>query len=138
MDDGEIRYPDAMVVEDGFRQRLVARQHEPARIASRVRHAQQLEIRDDVVVEGAELVERLHHVEHDIGLPFFHGAPDDLEIVADAERVHVVPHLAQCGDDVVLRLPGDRHQIVAGNVLGRHQVIVHQHQHPQLPHSATR
>jgi hypothetical protein len=68
MDDGEVGDRNPVIVEDGLRQRLVARQHEAARIAPRVGDAQQFQIRHHVVVEGAELVKRLHHVEDDVGL----------------------------------------------------------------------
>ena len=44
---------DAVVGEHLLRQRLVARQHQAARVAAGVGHAQQLEVADDVLVERA-------------------------------------------------------------------------------------
>ena len=52
-----------------LRQRLVARQHQPARIAAGVGQPQQLEMADDVLIEDRDVVEALEQVEGDVRLP---------------------------------------------------------------------
>ena len=138
MDDREIRDRNPVIVQDGLREGLVARQHQAPRVAAGVRHAQQFQIRHHVVIEGAELVERLHHVEDDVGLELVDGAPHHPEIVANPDRMNIVPELMERRDHVVLGLPRHGHQVVAAHVLRRDQVVVHEHQHAALLHSATR
>ena len=46
-------------------------------------------------------------------LPLLDRPPHHRQVVADAERVHVVLQLAQRHQDVVLGLPRHRHQVVA-------------------------
>ena len=55
------------------------------------------------------------------------------EVVLDAEHVDVVLELvAQRREDVVLGPPRRRLRVDAGDVVGRHQVVVHQHEHAKL------
>jgi hypothetical protein len=49
--DLELGNVDAVIGEDRLGERLVARQHEAARIAAGVRHAQELEVARNVLVE---------------------------------------------------------------------------------------
>ena len=57
------------------------------------------------------------------------------EVVLDAEHVDVVLEIvAQRLEDVVLGPPLRRREVVAGDVVGRHQVVVHQDEHAQLSH----
>ena len=121
---GEFRHGDPVVRHQLLRQRLVARQQEPARVAPGVRHAQQLEIADDVLVEEVDVVERLEEVEDNRRLPLLHGEADRVELVLNAERLDLVPVLAQRRDDVELGLPLGVHHVDAGEVVGRHQVLV--------------
>ena len=43
-DDREVRHRDAVVREELLRERLVARQNQPARVAAGIRQAQQFEV----------------------------------------------------------------------------------------------
>jgi hypothetical protein len=90
------------------------------------------------VIERAQLVKRLHHVEDDVRLLLLDGAADDREVVAHAEWMYFVSHLPQRRQHVVLGLPLDGQQIVSGHVIRRHHVVVHEHEHAQHSHSATR
>ena len=63
---GGRRHRDAVVVEYLFRQCFVARHDHPARVAAGVAEPQQLEVAHDVLIECADLVKRLHQVEHDV------------------------------------------------------------------------
>ena len=57
------------------------------------------------------------------------------EVVLDAEHVDVVLEIvAQRLEDVVLGPPLRRRDVVTGDVVGRHQVVVHQHEHAKLSH----
>ena len=66
-----------MVREERLRNRLVPREHQPSRVASRVRDPQQLEVTHDVLVKGAHFVKRFEHVERDVRLSLFDGPADD-------------------------------------------------------------
>ena len=67
-DHHELGNRDAMVGEQLLRQRLVAREDQAARIASRVGEVKQLEIADDVLIEGGDAGKRLHEIEDDVRL----------------------------------------------------------------------
>ena len=66
--DHEVGHGDAVADQQRLRERLVAREHQPARVAARVGDPQQLEEAHDVAVEHADAVERLEQVEDDVGL----------------------------------------------------------------------
>ena len=57
-----------------------------------------------------------------------------LEVVVDAEHAHLVAHLAQRLDDVVLHLPLGLEDVDAGRVVGRHQVVVDEGEDADLLH----
>ena len=95
----------------------------------------QLEIADDVLIEGPDFVERFEHVERNVRLELFVGLPDAREIVLDAERMHLVTELVtQRAQDVVFGSPGRGLEIVAGDVGRRDLIVVHQDEHAQLAH----
>ena len=50
------------------------------------------------------------------------------EVVVDAEHAHLVSHLAQRLDDVVLHLPLGFEDVDAGRVLGRDEMVVDERQ----------
>ena len=60
--------------------------------------------------------------------------PDAAEVVVDAEHAHLVAHLAQRLDDVVLHLPLGLEDVDAGRVLGRHEVVVDEREDAELLH----
>ncbi len=66
--DREVRHRHAVVGEQLLRQRLVARQDQAARVAAGVGQAQQLQVADDVLIEGGDAGERLQQVEDDVRL----------------------------------------------------------------------
>ena len=132
---------DAMVREQLLRQRLVAREQQPARIAARVGQLQQLEMRDDVLIEDRDVVEALEQIEGDVRLPFGRQAPDLAEVVVDAQRLDLMTHRRQRGDDVVLGPPRRRCDVGAFRDLGRrNQMAMDERDDPHLgdAHSATR
>jgi hypothetical protein len=110
-----------MVGQQLLRERLVAGEDQPARVAAGVPEAQQLEVADDVLVEGRDAGKRLHQVEDDVRLeePGVGGCRRGRR---DAEHAHLVTHLAQRLDDVVLHLPLGLEDVDAGGVLGRDEV----------------
>ena len=64
--------------------------------------------------------------------------PDAAEIVVDAEHAHVVAHLAQRLDDVVLHLPLGLADVDAGRVLRRDEMVVHEREDADLLHRNSR
>ncbi len=96
---------------------------------------------DDVLVEDRDIVESFEQVERDVGLPAGRGAPDVAEVVVDAERLHLMAHGLERGDDVVFGAPGSRGEIGAfRDRFGRNEVPVHEREDAQLrpAHNATR
>ena len=127
-----------MVGEELFGERLVAGEDQPARIAPRVRHSQQLEIADDVLIVGGDAGERLHEIEDDLRLEAGNRLTDARQVVVDAEHFDVVPALPQRLDDVVLHLPLGLEHVDAGGVLRWHEVLVDERENTNLPHSINR
>ncbi len=134
----ELGHRNAMVGEQHLRERLVPRQHQAPRVAAGVGLPQQLEVADDVLVEDRHFVEVLEHVEGDVRVEVAHRRADDAQVVLDAEDPHLVAHVPERRDDVVLGLPVDGQQVVVRHVLGRDQVVMDERQHAQFSHSATR
>ena len=135
--DQEIRHRDAVIRHQLLGQRLVARQRQAARIASRVRHLQQLEIADDVLIEHDDVVERLHQVEGDGRLELVHRLLDGRQIVVHADHADLVAEHLQRADDVVLHAPfgGFRRRLV-DFLVGRLEALVHEGEHALRFHSA--
>ena len=121
-----------MIGEQLFRERLVAREDQPARIASGVAKPQQLQIADDVLIEGRDAGKRFHQVEDDVQLEEAGGRTDAGEIVVHAEHAHLVPLLAQRLDDVVLHLPLRLEDVDARRVLGWDEMFVHERKDASL------
>jgi hypothetical protein len=84
-----------VIREQLLRQRLVARQQEPAGVAAGVGQLQQLQVRDDVLVEDGDVVEPFEQVEGDVRLPLGGEAADLAEVVVDAERLALVAEAGQ-------------------------------------------
>ena len=74
-----------MVRQQFLRQRFVACQEQPARIAARIRQFEQLEMTDDVLVEDRHVVESFEKIEGDVRLPLCGSAADIAEVIVDAE-----------------------------------------------------
>jgi hypothetical protein len=104
-EDCEVRARNPVVGEDLLGERLVAAQHEAARVAARVGDAQELEIRHHVLIVRRQAVELLEEIEGDVRLPLLDRLADDPQVAPDPERAHLVAELAQRAHDVVLRLP---------------------------------
>ena len=69
-------------------------------------------------------------------LEILDGLAQGGEVVIQPELVHLVAQVAQPVDHVVLGLVLEDLLIgLAGDVVGRHQVDVHQHEHPLLAHA---
>src|SRR4029079_6779011 len=90
-----------------LRDGLVAREHEAARVAAGVRHVEQLEVRDDVLVEDRDVLEVLEQVEDDVRLELLDAGADDAEVCADPELADLVAEVAERPYDVKLGLPLD-------------------------------
>ena len=126
-----------------LRERLVAREHEPARVAAGVGNAEQLQVGDDVLVEDRHVLEVFEQVEDDVGSEVLDRGADDAEIGADALRLHVVAERAERLQHVVLGLPLDAREVGVAGVVRRKEHLLHKGQHLQLrpppsAHSATR
>ena len=70
-EDGEARHVDTMIGENLFRERLVFRKGQAARVASRVGKLHQFQIADDVLVEHGLAVKLFDEIEGDVRLVFF-------------------------------------------------------------------
>src|SRR5262245_60020207 len=137
-EDGELGHRDAMVGQQLLRDALVARQHEAARVAAGVRHAEQLEVADDVLVVDRDVVEVLEQVEHRLRLELVQGVADHAQVAAHPEALHLVPQLPERADDVELGLPFHLGDVDALHVVRGNQRFVHEGQQAQLLHRATR
>ena len=80
----EARGRDAVIGEYLLRERLVARDHHPARVAARVGQTHQLEERDHVLVVGNDALELLEQVEGDVWLPVGDRRTKLREVVAES------------------------------------------------------
>ena len=135
----ELRRGNAVIRQQLFRQRLVTRQQQAARIAAGVRLAQQLEERDHVLVVGDDAVEFLEQVEDDLRLPLGDDAAQLLETVGDAEAAHLVTGFLERRDDVELGAPlFDVFCAVSFETVGRNQRGMHHDQRAQSLHSERR
>ena len=133
----EGRRRHAVVMHELLGRVLAARQHQAARIAAGVGHAQQLEIAHHAVVVDRLAVELLQQVEHHMRLEALDRVADRRQLVLDAERHHLVAAAAQRADHVVFGLPGvDLLLAVALERIRRHQIRMRQHQDAELLHSA--
>src|SRR5687767_2671911 len=94
-----------MIREQLACQRLVAGEREPAGVAARVRHPEELEVADYVLIEHDDVVERLEEVEYDRGSKLLQGLPDGREVVVHLDEHELVATLAERGDDVPLHAP---------------------------------
>ena len=87
----EGRHRDAVIVHQLLRQVLAARQHQAARIAAGIGHAQQFEIARDVLVVDRLAVELLEQVEDDVAASSSRSASRiGLSSSLHAERAHLV------------------------------------------------
>jgi hypothetical protein len=127
-----------VIGEQLLRQRLVASEDQAARIAACVGQVQQLQITDDVLIEGRNTREGLHQVENDVGLEESGDRSNAPRVVTDPQHPHFMTHLAQRLDDVVLHLPLGLENVDAGGVLGWHEVVVNEGEHAQLLHRCSR
>ena len=93
---GELGGRNAVIREQRLREGFVARQHQPARVASRVRRLHQLEVADHVLIEHADLAEALHEIEDDARPKSVIAWRDDAEIVLDADLAHLCPMSLRC------------------------------------------
>ncbi len=124
-----------MVVQDLLRQRLIAGEHQAAGIAAGVGHSHELEKAHDVLVEHRLAVKLLEQVKDDMRLEVLDGAAERRQVVIEPERLDLVALLTQAGDHVIFGLVFDDLLLwLAGDVVGGHQVSVHQHEHPLLEH----
>ena len=132
------RDPDPVIHEQLLRQGLLARDDQSARVAAGVRHAQQLEQADDVLVEEDVALEFLEQVEREVRLEFVDRITDRVQLVLHAKGAHFMAELLQGAGDVVfglVRKPdfgGQRH-----GIRWRDQVRMHQGQHFQSFHRIT-
>ena len=129
----EVGERHAVVREHLLGERLVAREHQAARVAAGVRHLQQLEVGHHVRVPDRDVVEGLDQVEGDLRLPVLDRAraagrgrrrsPSTCTSWPSARRAlttsYSVFHSARAASLLV-------------RAVGRHQALVHERQHPQL------
>ena len=94
-----------MVGQQLFAQDLVPRQHQAARVTARIRLAQQLQIRDHVLVVTDDAVEFLEQVEHEVWLAILDRQAKVGEAVENAYAVHLVAGPLERRNYVVLSAP---------------------------------
>ncbi len=134
---GEGRRRHAVIVHELFRQILAARQHQAARVAAGVGHAGEFEVAHHAVVVDRLAVKLLEQVEHHMRLEALHRVADRPQLVAHAERHHLVAAAAQRRDHVIFGLP-DIDLLFAESLqrLRRHEVRMRQQQDAAPFHSA--
>ena len=116
-------------------ERLVTRQQQAARVATRIGLAHQLEERDDVLIVGDDAVEFLQEIENDIRLPVGDCAAQLREAVQHSHATDVVPRFAQGRGDVVLSPPlFDFLFCMTFEIFRRHQTLVHDHERAHFFH----
>ena len=134
-EDFALGHRDAVVGEQLFRQRLVAREQQAARIAAGVGQLQQLQVADDVLVEDRDVVEPLEEIERDVRLPVRRRPADVAQVVVHAESLHFVAHGGERRNHVVFsapRLGGDVDTRL--DTRRRNEMPVHQRQHTEAAH----
>ena len=126
-EDTESRHPNSVVREDLLRQRLVAGQKKPARVASGVGGPLELQVTDDVRVEDRFAIELLEEIEHDVRLELLDRGPKRGQLVAQADHYHVVSEPAQPLAHVELGLErGDLCRGKRADVFGGDETLVHE------------
>ena len=124
-----------MIGEQLFRERLATRQHQTARIAAGIRHAQQFQIARHILVIGGFAVELFEQVENHIRLPFLDRLANGAQFVLNADRGDFMAGRTQGGDDVILRLPNMLLLFaVAFQRIRRREIRMHQHQDAEWLH----
>ncbi len=73
-----------------------------------------------------------------MGFPGIDRPADDAEILFHPQRLRLMTDRSQRGHDVELRLPFGLLDIDTGRILGRNEMLVHEHQDFESFHSATR
>ncbi len=128
-----------MIGQDFLGQALVASQHQAARIAAGVGYPQEFKVGHDVLIIDRDPVEFLEEVEGDLRLPLFDRLPNHGQVIAQAQGLHLMSHVPERRDDVILRLPLDGREIhTFPGLLRRDQVFVHERQDAEFLHRATR
>ena len=91
---------DAMIAEDLLRNGFVLAQRQAGGAATGEWQAVHLQERDNVLVEGAVVVELIGQVEDDVGLEELEFLPEQIEVVENSEVVLLVAELVESGQDV--------------------------------------
>ncbi len=92
---------------------------ETGRAAAGKGHALHFEKRNDVLVEGAVVLELVGEVENDVGREAFQFLPEQIEVVEDGEMLGRVAELAERGQNVGLGFPILRLQLRAQVLVDR-------------------
>ena len=97
----------------------------------------EFQIGGDMLVEYGHTVELFQQIERDVRLVFVNRLPHQPQVVAHAERFHLMSQFAQCDEYIVFRLPVE-HLFVADafNALRRNKRFIHQDHHAQFLHNA--
>src|SRR5262245_15519558 len=135
-EDGEAGHAYAVVRQNLIGQSLVARQRQPARVAARVFLLHQLQEADHVLVEVWIAVELFEQVEGHVRLTLLDGVADHAELATHPDRPHLVPHVTECGDNVILCPP--LFLLLALHTVERFrldQIFAHQHNDAQFSFS---
>ena len=81
-------------------------------------------------------MEFLQQIKSDVRLEVLDGLAERRQVVIETERFNAVSLLAQPDHHVVLGLIFDNLLVgLAGDVVGRHQIFVQQHEHSLLAHA---
>ncbi len=94
-----------MVGQQLLGKRLVPRQQQSPRVASRVALPHELEKRHHVLIVSHDAIEFLEQIENDIGLPIGDGGAQLGQAVEHTDTAHIVTALAERGGHVVLGTP---------------------------------
>ncbi len=134
---GKGRNRNAVIAEKFFGQILAARQHQAARITSRIGNSHQFEITRDILIVRGLAMKFFKQVEDDIGLEGFDLVPYGAQFVLHAEHAHFMSRGAQCLDDIVTSFPGQSFLIaISPRRRGRLLLRVQEHQNSKLFHNA--
>ncbi len=90
-----------------------------------------------LIVDGHS-VELFQQIERDVRLPIVDGRANYPQIALHPDRLHLMAELSQRRNNVVLRSPFHRLQIMTIHMVRRDEVFVHEDEHAQSLHKATR
>ena len=121
---------DRFVRHQLLRDRFVPSKQESAWVAPRIRKTEELEMRHPVLVVDGHPVKVFEQVEEDLGLKALDRLAENRQVIVKPENLDVVTYVLERLDNVELHLPVDV-RVVAGGILWRLELLVHERENAQ-------